>query len=86
MTEALTTVAGSGMKILVGRLTMNRFTAALAGTITTAVIQSSSATTGIVIVLGSQGLSSLESGIGVIFGANIGTCMTADLEDLFHAS
>jgi phosphate:Na+ symporter len=45
----------------------------------TAVVQSSSATTGIVIVLASQGLISLESGIGLIFGSNIGTCATAFL-------
>ena len=43
----------------------------------TAIVQSSSATTGIVIVLASQGLITLESGIGLLFGANIGTCVTA---------
>lgn len=49
----------------------------LAGTVFTAVIQSSSATTGVVIVLASQGLIHLEAGIAIIFGANIGTCATA---------
>ncbi len=43
----------------------------------TAIVQSSSATTGIVIVLASQGFISLEAGIALIFGANIGTCITA---------
>jgi len=43
----------------------------------TALIQSSSATTGVIIVLGSQGLISLEQGIALVFGANIGTCVTA---------
>ncbi len=43
----------------------------------TAVIQSSSATTGVIIVLGSQGLISLEQGIALVLGANIGTCVTA---------
>ena len=43
----------------------------------TALVQSSSATTGIVIVLASQGLLSLDAGIALIFGANIGTCFTA---------
>ena len=43
----------------------------------TAVIQSSSATTGVIIVLGSQGLISLEQGICLLLGANIGTCVTA---------
>lgn len=49
----------------------------LAGAVLTALIQSSAATTGIVIVLASQGLISLEAGIAVAFGANIGTCATA---------
>jgi phosphate:Na+ symporter len=43
----------------------------------TAIVQSSSATTGIVIVLASQGLITLETGIGLVFGSNIGTCITA---------
>ncbi len=45
----------------------------------TAIVQSSSATTGVLIVLAQQGLISLEAGIPVIFGANIGTCVTAAL-------
>lgn len=49
----------------------------LAGALLTALIQSSAATTGIVIVLASQGLISLEAGIAVAFGANVGTCGTA---------
>ncbi len=48
----------------------------------TALIQSSSATAGVVIVLGSQGLISLEQGIALIFGANIGTCVTALLASI----
>jgi phosphate:Na+ symporter len=51
----------------------------LVGTIFTALIQSSSAFTGIVIVLAQQGFLSLEAGIPLIFGANIGTCITAAL-------
>lgn len=47
------------------------------GAVFTALIQSSAATTGIVIVLASQGLISLSAGIALIFGANIGTCITA---------
>jgi len=43
----------------------------------TTVVQSSSATTGVIIMLGSQGLISLEQGIALVFGANIGTCVTA---------
>ncbi len=51
----------------------------LAGAIFTAVVQSSSATTGIIIVLATQGLVTLEAGIALAFGANIGTCVTAML-------
>jgi phosphate:Na+ symporter len=51
----------------------------LVGTFFTALIQSSSAFTGIVIVLAQQGFLSLEAGIPLIFGANIGTCVTAAL-------
>ena len=54
----------------------------MAGTVFTALIQSSSATTGVVIVLASQGLVTLESGIPIIFGANIGTCITAGLASI----
>ncbi len=50
-----------------------------AGAVFTAVVQSSSATTGVLIVLAQQGLITLEGGIPVIFGANIGTCVTAAL-------
>ena len=49
----------------------------LVGTMFTALIQSSSAFTGIVIVLAQQGLITLEAGIPMVFGANIGTCITA---------
>lgn len=55
----------------------NPFLGLLLGSIFTALIQSSSAFTGIVIVLAQQGLLPLESGIPLILGANIGTCITA---------
>ena len=51
----------------------------LIGALFTAAVQSSSATTGVVIVLASQGLIGVEAGIAIIFGANIGTCVTAVL-------
>jgi phosphate:Na+ symporter len=54
----------------------------LAGTVFTALVQSSSATTGVVIVLAHQGLITLESGIPLILGANIGTCVTAGLASI----
>jgi phosphate:Na+ symporter len=52
------------------------------GTLFTALIQSSSAFTGIIIVLAQQGLITLEAGIPLVFGANIGTCITAGLASI----
>ena len=54
----------------------------LVGTVLTALIQSSSAFTGILIVLAQQDLITLEAGIPMIFGANIGTCITAGLASI----
>ena len=54
----------------------------LAGTVFTALIQSSGASTGVVIILAHQGLITLEAGIPIIFGANIGTCVTAGLASI----
>jgi phosphate:Na+ symporter len=54
----------------------------LVGTVFTAIIQSSSASTGVIIVLAHQGMVTLESGIPLIFGANIGTCITAGLASI----
>jgi len=60
----------------------NPFMGILAGAVFTALIQSSSATTGIVITLASGGSITLEAGIPLIFGANVGTCITALLAGL----
>ncbi|MBT8334918.1 MAG: Na/Pi cotransporter family protein, partial [Deltaproteobacteria bacterium] len=60
----------------------NPFLGLLIGTVFTALVQSSSASTGVVIVLAQQGLITLEAGIPVIFGANIGTCITAGLASI----
>jgi len=60
----------------------NPFIGILVGTAFTALIQSSSASTGIVIVLAQQGLITLDAGIPVIFGSNIGTCVTAGLASI----
>ncbi len=79
MTESLKAVAGSGMKNLLARLTTNRFTAAFAGIVVTAVIQSSSVTTVLVVGFISAGLLNLGQSIGVILGANVGTTMTAQI-------
>lgn len=67
------------MKKVLGVLTRNAVCGMLAGALVTAVLQSSSATTVLVIGFVSAGLMSLKQGISVIFGANIGTTMTAQL-------
>jgi len=60
----------------------NPFLGLLVGAVFTALIQSSSAFTGIVIVLAQQGLLTLDAGIPLILGANIGTCITAGLASI----
>ena len=60
----------------------NPFLGLFVGAVFTALIQSSSAFTGIVIVLAQQGLLTLDAGIPLIFGANIGTCITAGLASI----
>lgn len=79
MSEGLQKTAGARMKQILGFLTKNPIMGALAGAIVTAVLQSSSATTVMVIGFVSAGLMTLPQGISVIFGANIGTTMTAQL-------
>jgi phosphate:Na+ symporter len=79
MTDALKIVAGSGMKSVLAKLTTNRFKALFAGAFVTAVIQSSSVTTVLVVGFISAGLMSLSQSIGVILGADIGTTVTAQI-------
>ncbi len=79
MTESLKAVAGGGMKRILARLTSNRFKAAFAGALVTAVIQSSSVTTVLVVGFISAGLMNLTQSVGVIIGANVGTTVTAQI-------
>ncbi|MEW6144007.1 MAG: Na/Pi cotransporter family protein [Thermodesulfobacteriota bacterium] len=79
MTDGLKAVMGEGMSKLLARLTKNRFMATITGAITTAIIQSSSVTTVIVIGFISVGLMTLQQVIGVILGANIGSTITAQI-------
>ena len=55
----------------------NRLLAALAGALAAAILQSSSATTGIVVAMSAAGLVNLSTGVAIVIGANIGTCVTA---------
>jgi len=79
MTDALKLIAGQRMKQLLGAMTRNRITAALAGIIITAIIQSSSVTTVLVVSFITAGLMSLSQSIGMILGANVGTTITAQI-------
>lgn len=79
MSDALQRAAGNKMKKLLEILTRNRVLAVLVGTVITAIIQSSSATTVMVVGLVNAGIMNLSQSVGVIMGANIGTTMTAQL-------
>ena len=79
MSECLQKAAGEKMKSILALLTKNPLLGVLAGAVTTAVLQSSSATTVMAIGFVSAGLMSLPQAISIIFGANIGTTMTAQI-------
>ncbi len=77
MGDGLERAAGSGLRSLLSKLTTNRFLGFLTGLAVTAVIQSSSATTVMVVGFVNSGLMELSQAMGVIMGANIGTTATA---------
>ena len=79
MGEALEKAAGSKLKKIIELLTSNIFMGVLVGTIVTAIIQSSSATTVMVVGFVNAGIMTLPQAVGVIMGANIGTTVTAQL-------
>ena len=77
MAEGTQKSVGSKMKDFLGMLTSNRLKAVLVGTLITGIIQSSGATTVMVVGFVSAGLMTLSQAVGVIMGANIGTTVTA---------
>ena len=77
MGDALERRAGSGLRTLLGKLTTNRMLGFLTGMAVTAIIQSSSATTVMVVGFVNSGLLNLGQAINVIMGANVGTTVTA---------
>jgi phosphate:Na+ symporter len=79
MANALKAVAGERMKLLLARLTTNRFMGAATGAFVTAIVNSSSVTTVLVVGFITAGLMSLSQSIGIIMGANIGSTITAQL-------
>jgi len=79
MSQAIKEVAGEKMSNVLATLTRNRFMAAGTGAFVTAVIQSSSVTTVLVVGFISAGIMNLGQSVGVIMGANIGTTITAQI-------
>lgn len=77
MSDGLEKAAGSKLEIILKKMTSNVFISIIMGALITAVIQSSSATTVMLVGLVNSGLMAFENSIGVIFGANIGTTITA---------
>lgn len=82
MSDSIEKVAGARLRGILERLTTNRFMGILVGVIFTAAIQSSSACTVMVVSFVNSGLMTLTQAAGVIFGANIGTTVTALLVSL----
>jgi len=76
MSEGLQRTTGSGLRHLLNTMTRNRFAGVFTGFLTTSIIQSSSATTVMLVGFVNAGLVSLRQAIGVIMGANIGTTVT----------
>ncbi len=83
MSEGLQKVAGDKLRGILSVMTTNRFTGVLTGVLITALIQSSSATTVMVVSFVNAGLLSLTQSIGVIMGANVGTTVTAWVISIF---
>ena len=77
MGDALKRSAGNKLKMILGKLTSNTFKGFLLGLVVTAIIQSSSATTVMVVGFVSSGTMTLTQAVGVIMGANLGTAATA---------
>ena len=77
MADGLQKSAGNKMKSLLSALTSNRFLAVIVGALVTAIIQSSSATTVMVVGFVNAGLLQLTQAVGVIMGANVGTTITS---------
>lgn len=77
MSDSIEKVAGAKLRGILERLTTNRFTAILVGVFFTALVQSSSACTVMVVSFVNSGLMTLMQAAGVILGANIGTTVTA---------
>lgn len=85
MSDALQKMAGPQLRYILGKMTTNRFTGMLTGTLVTCAVQSSSATTVMTVSFVSAGLLTLAQAISVIMGANIGTTLTAWIMSLGYS-
>ena len=79
MSNGLELVAGDRLRVIIEKMTSNFFKSILVGTIVTAIIQSSSATTVMVVGFVNAGLMTIYQAVGIIMGANIGTTVTGQL-------
>ena len=79
MAGALKALAGERLKVILAKLTTNRVTGVFTGALVTSIIQSSSVTTVLTVGFISAGVLSLSQSVGIIFGSNIGTTMTAQI-------
>ena len=85
MSDALQKLAGPSLRHILARMTGNRFSGMLTGTLVTCAVQSSSATTVMTVSFVSAGLLTLAQAISVIMGANIGTTLTAWIMSLGYS-
>ncbi|MBQ0121331.1 MAG: Na/Pi cotransporter family protein [Bacteroidales bacterium] len=83
MSEGLQKAAGNGLRSILSAMTRNRFMGVVTGILITALIQSSSASTVMVVSFVNAGLMSLEQSMAVIMGANVGTTFTAWIVAIF---
>jgi len=79
LSGGLKAVAGARMADFLGKFTRNRFTGAITGAVVTAILNSSSVTTVLVVGFITAGIMTLQQSLGVIMGANIGSTMTAQI-------
>ncbi len=79
MANGLKSAAGSKLKVVIQKFTSNRFKSAFTGAFMTAILQSSSITTVLVVGFVSAGIMTLSESVGIIMGANIGTTVTAQI-------
>lgn len=79
MTDGLKTIAGPKLQVMLGKMTANRFRGVLAGAVVTAVLNSSTITTVLMVGFVSAGLMTLAQSVPMIMGANIGSTVTAQI-------